>query len=401
MIGVLDGSALLHRRLGLGSYTYNLYEALSRIGTEWDWHIVYPYWRRPFHDPESFDGRCAVHRIRLPGSLWRWLFLDGRLSVGMAVPGADIYHSPDPVGAWLKGGLTVLTVHDTLTTHPKWKAQFPPPRPDVPAVAYALRSVGRADRIITVSQSTKTDLLDCTDIDPARLTVIPYGVEPYFRPLAATQAEPVLTRYGITPREYLLFVGRVEPRKNLKVVIETLRLLRDEYGLQPPLVVCNGGWDPGYQEAKTLLEAHDLAAQVQFVPYIEHHDMPALYSQAAAFVYPSLYEGFGLPPLEAMACGRPVVAADAASVPEVVGEAGLLAPPRDPGAFAAAIGRVLTNSTVQDTLRERGLERARRFSWEATARATIQVYRGEAVTDWDDRRSARGAHIESTNAVGA
>ena len=385
---LLDGSALLHRRLGIGSYAYNLFAALVEVEPSWDWHIVYAHWRRPFHPPESFGGRAAVHRRRVPGRLWRWLFLEGRLSVSALVPGVSVYHSPDPVGARLARGMTVLTIHDTLTTNPKLIEQFPPPHPNHPAVAYARRSIHRADHLIAISQSTKTDLLAHAGVDEGKVTVIPYGVAPSFRPMEPDVAEPVLVRYGITAREYLLFVGRLEPRKNLGVVLDALRILREDFSLEPPLLVVNGGGDGGHREAQAKIQAYGLERQVQFIQYVEHSDMPAIYARAAALVHAALYEGFGLPPLEAMACGRPVVAAAAASIPEVVGDAGLLVPPEDTEGIAAALSRALTDSAASRELMQRGQRRARRFTWQATATATIQVYRGQAVPDWDDRGTA-------------
>jgi glycosyltransferase involved in cell wall biosynthesis len=175
------------------------------------------------------------------------------------------------------------------------------------------------------------------------------------------------------PADYLLYVGTIEPRKNLPTLLQAYRILLDRMGHAPTLVIAGRkGWlhSPVFRRVTEL----DLGGQVQFTDWIEQADLPALFSGATAFVYPSLYEGFGLPPLEAMACGTPVICSNASALPEVVGEGGLLVDPRDAGALARAMEQVLTDTSLRADLSARGLAQASKFSWERTARETLAVY---------------------------
>jgi alpha-1,3-rhamnosyl/mannosyltransferase len=178
------------------------------------------------------------------------------------------------------------------------------------------------------------------------------------------------------PEKYVLYFGSNKPHKNLPRLVEAFARWHTESRESQIRLVVAGQWDVRYPEAKQ--RAEDLNAPVLFIGSVDDAALPALYSSATAFVFPSLYEGFGLPPLEAMACGVPVVCSNAASLPEVVGDAALLVNPRAAEEIAAAITRVLTDAALRDELRAKSLVRASQFSWERTARATLRVYESVA-----------------------
>jgi glycosyltransferase involved in cell wall biosynthesis len=231
----------------------------------------------------------------------------------------------------------------------------------------AARIVKQARGIVTVSEFSRRELIDRLGAAPERVRVIPNGVSPRFQPQAP---DAVRRAHGLPPR-YLLFVGSLEPRKNLRTLLRAISLLDARGRLEGHrlvLVGCQGGnfQDDGLSAA--LAQAGEL---VQVLGYVPDQDLPALYAGATAFIYPSLYEGFGLPPLEAMACGAPVIVSDAAALPEVVGDAGVLFPPREPEALAEAILRLLGDDALRRAMSRGGLARAAGYSWEAAAQRTL------------------------------
>jgi glycosyltransferase involved in cell wall biosynthesis len=174
-------------------------------------------------------------------------------------------------------------------------------------------------------------------------------------------------------RPYLLYVGTIEPRKNLLTLIHAYDELLRETTRCPQLVLCGGrGWL--YDEVFKLVEDLKLQDQIRFTGYVDDADLPALYSAAEAFIYPSFYEGFGLPPLEAMACGAPVITSDVSSLPEVVGKAGLTHAPKDTRALTEAMAKLLEDETAREHFRREGLKQAAKFSWERAARETQSIY---------------------------
>jgi alpha-1,3-rhamnosyl/mannosyltransferase len=213
-------------------------------------------------------------------------------------------------------------------------------------------------------------VLKLLPVDPARVTVVPEGVAADFTPGAAAGAPARLAPLGLRAGEYLLFLGTIEPRKNLRRVLQALELAGRDVG---PLVVAGGG---GWNNEPTVKELARLerAGRVKRLGYVSGDCRPLLVAGARALVYPSLYEGFGLPPLEAMACGTPVLTSNVSSLPEVVGDAAVLVDPCDVGALAAAIRRLWHDDGLRADLRARGLARARRFRWDVTARLTLDVY---------------------------
>ena len=234
----------------------------------------------------------------------------------------------------------------------------------------------RAAHVIAPSEFTRRDLVETYGLDPARVTATPLAASPRFRPVEdPAELARVRRRYGIGGA-YVLAVGSIQPRKNLARLVRAYSALRGARGRSnlPQLVlVGKKGWL--YGETLRAVEEAGAGGSVLMTGYVSEGDLPALYSGALCFAYPSYFEGFGLPPLEAMSCGAPVLTGNLTSLPEVVGDAGLTVDPFDTGALTEALARLIDDDALRADLRRRGLRRARGFDWRDTARMTLQIYR--------------------------
>ena len=291
----------------------------------------------------------AWHRLRLP--LW----------ADALAGGVDVFHSPDFVLAPVRRARTVLTVHDlTFVMRPECAA--PSLRRYLGRVVP--RSVRRADRVLADSKATAGDLLRLYQLPADRLEVVYSAADVRFRPLSADQAEEMLAGLEI-PRPFILTVGTLEPRKNIERLVDAFVSLDVPHNL---VVVGARGWL--YEDVLAKLRQPRI-----FAPgFVTDEQLVALYNLADVFVFPSLYEGFGLEPLEAMACGTPVAVSNVSSLPEVVGDAGLMFGPEDTAAIAAAIRRLVDDAALRGELRAAGLEQARRFSWRSSAQQLKEIY---------------------------
>ncbi len=300
------------------------------------------------------------HRARLP------------LSVELFAGQSDLYHATDfvlpPV---MPGQRTVLTVHDLTFERAPDAA---PPQLLRFLKRVVPQSVRRAHHLIADSQATARDLTTLYAVPPERVTVIYSGVEARFRPLDASSSAP-----GVAPEKrvwgdapFVLTVGTLQPRKNhLTLVRAFAQVARRLPDLQ--LVIAGGkGWM--YDAVTAEVARLNLAQRVRFIGFVDDADLPDLYRAARVFAFPSLYEGFGLPPLEAMACGVPVVASNASSLPEVVGDAGLLVDPLDVEGLAEALTRAVVDESWRAQAIGRGLARARQFTWTRAAEQLLAVY---------------------------
>ncbi len=362
---------------GIGRYTRELVRALARLDEDNDYILLVASSRsrsapHPL-DPSNLNPRFQVRRIPIPH---RWLtILWHRLRLPLPVEvfsgPIDLFHSPDYVLPPVRNARSVVTVHDLsfLTV---------PEAADPRLRRYLSRAVpsavAHADHVLADSRSTRDDLVAHLGVEPQRITVIYPGVDPRFRPLDEAAVQSVRARYDLR-EPFVLAVGTLEPRKNFPTLIAAYARL-GEFGphlAEVRLVIAGGkGWL--YEGIFATVERLGLGERVRFLDFVPDPDLPALYNAAAVFALPSLYEGFGLPPLEAMACGTPVVTSNVSSLPEVVDDAALTVPPTDVAALTAALAQVLTDEHLRAALRQRGLQQASRFTWDAAARTLLGVY---------------------------
>jgi glycosyltransferase involved in cell wall biosynthesis len=252
--------------------------------------------------------------------------------------------------------------------------QFVTRRHRLVAAAAGRRLRRQADLVIVPSETTKADVVDQLQIDPGRIAVIPWGCDERFQPQEDPTRLALVRRKYRLPGRYVLFVGTLEPRKNLTTLLKAYAMLRaggqDEDAKL--VVVGRKGWL--YDEVFETVRALALHRDVLFTDFVDDADLPDLYRGASLFVLPSFYEGFGLPILEAMASGVPVIASNTSSMPEVAGEAALLIDPRNPQAMAEAMAGVLADEQLRKTMTQRGLARAQCFTWESVAQKTLALY---------------------------
>ncbi|NOZ27369.1 MAG: glycosyltransferase family 4 protein [Chloroflexi bacterium] len=235
------------------------------------------------------------------------------------------------------------------------------------------RSVLRARRIIADSFSTRDDLVQTWNIPSERISVVHVGVEKVYRPAPPEAVEAFRRRRGL-PERFVLYLGTLEPRKNVIAAVEAFARWIQATGDRTTWLILGGAKGWYYEQIFSRVQELGITDRVRFPGYIPSAELPDWYRAAEVFLYPSLYEGFGLPPLEAMACGTPVITSNTSSLPEVVGDAALKVDPHDVEAIAEALARLLEDADLRRQLREAGLERARLFSWERTARETIAAY---------------------------
>lgn len=340
----LNGRFYSHRPTGMQRYALEL---VDRVGDRLE--IIRP--------KESLRGGF--------GHLWEQLYLP-------LATGRGMLWSPNNTGP-VSVARQVVTVHDLIPLdHPEWF------NPRFVALYRWLmpRLMRRVQHIIAISEFTKGRLLDLFDLNPGKVTVIPNGVDQAFRPASPDRIKEVRASLGLSDKPYVLCVSSFEPRKNLKGLLaawaDLPRSLQNEFQL-----VLSGA--RGSSKVFGDAGVGEAPPGIVFTGYVPQDDLPALYSGAEVFAYPSLYEGFGLPPLEAMASGVPVLTSKTSSIPEVVADAGVLVDPSDIDSIQDGLQRLMTDEQMRRDLSERGLNRARALSWDRTADATWKILEREAV----------------------
>jgi glycosyltransferase involved in cell wall biosynthesis len=369
----LNAWSLVSSHAGIASYTRNLALALRRSGAV-ELNLFYGLnWSSEIRDTAvaGVDSlKVWVKRmVPRPYSLMRFV-QQRRFSAGIRGLNCDLYHEPGFLPFQFDGP-TVITVHDLSPL--RYPETHPPAR--VREVMERLpRAVQAASAIIVDSEFIRTELLQSVTVDPARVTSIHLGVAPEYRPRAAKEIAPALAQYGLSHRAYILAVGTLEPRKNLIQAINAYTGLPEPVKKATPLVIAGmRGWLPGDLEAR--IRQHEERGEVRWLGYVPADTLPMLYSAARMLVYPSLYEGFGLPVLEAMASGIPVITTNRASLPEVAGDVGLMVDPMDVDGLREQMRRLIEDGDEAARRGALGIERARQFTWEACAGKTLAVYR--------------------------
>lgn len=363
---------------GLGgneSYATNLIEGLAEIDSI-NSYTLYVTRREAL---ERFSNRWPNFSVRttLPHS--PLIRIPLTLSAELRRNPVDVLHvqftappfSPCPV---------VVSIHDLSFEHLpqtfKWRSRKQ-------LRITVRRSARQAAQVIALSEHARSDIISTYSINPENVSVIPLAAPAHFRPTTdEVELKRVRQTYGIEG-DYILSVGAIQPRKNLSRLLAAysrLRWARPEGKLPQLVLVGKCAWL--YDETLRTIKELEISNSVILTGYVPEADLPALYSGALCFVYPSYFEGFGLPPLEAMKCGAPVIVGDKTSLPEVVGDAGILVDPFDIDELAAAIQKLIADSELRMQLRVKGLERAKLFDWQETARQTLAVYERAAGAEW-------------------
>ena len=358
MIGLhvaVDGYGLTRPRAGVGVYTKEILHAMV---------VDRPDCRMTVFLPEGVSAQVAAPAIgyrtipatRLVGRHIQW-------PARIRATKADAFFGPAGVLPLRDVGMpSVLTVHDLAIYR---NAEWFPARQPLSTGWIVPRSLRRADALIAVSENTARDLEAIFDIPRERIAVVPEAVSSAFRPLGAEDLKEARQKLKL-PDRFILFVSTIEPRKNLTTLLEAWAMMRD----RPDLVVV-GGWGWRYEPIRAQMER--MGPGLHHIDGLDPADLPAVYNLALALAHPAWYEGFGLPPLEAMACGTPAVVSDRSSLPEVVGDAGLIVPADSPEAWRRALEKVVGDQDFAAELKRRGIVRAAQLSWSRSAALTWEV----------------------------
>lgn len=360
------GRSLRPPLTGIGRYTLNLARGLTEESLTQEVSL-YVTRETP---PLGLDG-CRVVRAALPTphEIVRGVWEQTLVARDVRKQGADLYHSPNYAIPLTLACPSVLTIHDLSYLDPRFHKQ----RLRIYLRLFTDLSVRRASRVISVSEFTKSQIVDRYPDVAHKVSVVHSGIDALFaeQPGADT-VKSFLDDIG-QARPYVLFVGAIEPRKNIPTLVKAFERVVERSGLPHDLVICGPlGWR--YGPSKAAIEDSRLRDRIRVLGYLPSNQLPALYAGADVLAYPSFEEGFGFPPLEAMAMGTPVVTSDSSSLPEIVGDAALMVEPTDVASLADAIERVLTDRAVSDALIEKGYARTRVFTWEKATRETLGVY---------------------------
>ncbi|MDI6827157.1 MAG: glycosyltransferase family 1 protein [Armatimonadota bacterium] len=362
----LYSSSASYRNAGISRYIRGLVDAFATYRNNHEIHIFLKGL-----ESKEFPNNLYIHRScgSTSNPMLRISWEQTILPLLIKKLGLDIIHSPAyvlPTACPCKSVVTVLDLSFIRF------AQYFPLFQWCYLNYFTRRSVRKADAVITISEHSKQEIIKLLHVPENKVFVTHLGVNPSFRPVSAAEKARVCEQYGIIENT-VLFVGTLEPRKNILSLIAAFDIVHKAFNQRCSLILVGGkGWF--YQELFEFTRQLGIGDSVRFLGYVPMEDLPALYGASAVFVYPSFYEGFGLPPLEAMACGTPVITSNTSSLPEVVGDAGIMVDPHDVEALANAILQVLGDSDLRQEMSARGIERAKLFSWQETARRTLNVY---------------------------
>ncbi len=370
----IDITAALTQGGGIGRYTRELVQALVAVDQTNRYHFFSAKPPATLPVPEPLPQ--AAHVTYRPAPLdERWLYrLWYRLRLPLPVQWftgkLDLFHSPDFVLPPVDGRIpTLLTVHDLSFVH------YPYVFPER-LVRYLNQvvpwSIARATHVLADSEATRNDLLAIWQVPPDKVTVLYSGVHERFRPVRdAEKITAVRQKYQLAEWPYLLSVGTLQPRKNYQMLIRAFAPLAEKV---PHHLVISGGRGWLYDEMLAEAARQGIAERVHFIGFVDDADLPALYSEASLFVFPSLYEGFGLPLLEAMGCGTAVLTSNSSSLPEVAGRAAQQLPPDDTAAWTQAIEKLLSDADHRQQLVTAGFAQVKQFSWQESAGQLLKIY---------------------------
>ena len=364
----IDARLVYYSQAGISQYTLRLIRGLAESGgqprdRENEFIIL-----QSRKDKHFITDKPNFQRV----SLWtpsHHRFEQFTLQFEISGLGLDVLHSPDFIPPFRRHCKSIITIHDlAFLLYPHFLT-----KESARYYGQIDQAVKRTDHIIADSESTKQDTIRLLGVPEHKITVIYLSADPIFRPVNDLEIlKQIKSKHHITS-DFILFVSTIEPRKNLPTLLKAYRQLLDSYKAEVKLVVVGRrGWLS--EKVFSLVDELKLTDDVLFLGRVPVEDLLHLYNAAQLLAQPSFYEGFGLPPLEAMACGTPVVVSNVSSLPEVVGDAGLLVDPEDVSELTVAIWRVLTDEALRAELIAKGLKRAQCFSWEKTARQTLALY---------------------------
>ena len=367
----LDGIPLASAKTGIGHYTLELARALATIDPHDEFELVSPF----AFNSSSFNEDLPANLKKIEARRRKFWWAVG-LPLYMRRSATSLFHGTNYEIPLLSRCPTILSIHDlSQLLYPQTHLAQ-----SVRRARYRLPLMARAaTKIITATEYVKKEVVQHLKVDPAKIAVTPYAPRRMFGPLSHSETDETRTRLGIE-ENFILFVGTIEPRKNLITLLRALSEILRTTELRPQLVIAGQeGWLTG--ETMNYVESERLGERVKFTGYITDEDLRALYACCTVCVYPSLYEGFGLPPLEAMASGAPVISSNVPSLSEAVGKAAQLVPPTDIQKLAQAIVEMIRNETKRSHFSRAGLYHASQFIWERTARLTLEIYRGCLLQD--------------------
>jgi glycosyltransferase involved in cell wall biosynthesis len=359
----IDARLVYYRQAGISQYTLRLLEQLAEIDPNDEFTVL----------QSRKDRSKLVHHSNFhPCSIWtppHHRLEQLLLPLEIAPLELHVLHSPDFIPPFRRNCRSVITIHDlNFLLYPHFLT--PESARYYGQIDQAVRN---CDHIIAVSESTKRDIIRLTGAPEHKITVVYEAAHPIYRPLQGVQLrQSIKDKFGIVD-DFILFVSTIEPRKNVPTLLMAYKQLLDNYHAAVSLAL---GGEKGWlsDEVFALVDKLGLQERVRFLGRVSPEDLLGLYNSAKLLVHPAFYEGFGLPPLEAMACGTPVVVSNTSSLPEVVGDAALLVEPTDVDGLAVAIWRVLSDDTLRKQMVHKGLQRAKRFSWKKAAQETLEIY---------------------------
>lgn len=366
----ISGQLLKGRHTGVEHYISNLMRYIVRCNGENEYVF---YVNRAYTENDMPIEGLRIRESGIPGisRSMRFLWEQSYLPILLAKDNIDVFHAPGYTMPLMTTTPSVVTIHDAIAM------KFPQYCTRMNYLHYRLvlpPTAAKAKRIITTTGYTRNDIVNTLGVPEDKIDVVPLGVHESFAPIEDRQVlASVKHRYGLPP-ELVLFVGNLEPKKNIGRIIEAFNTLRISWSIPHALAVV-GRKEWLFRDLARMVRLLGLEPHVFFLGNVSLSDLVLLYNAADVFVFPSLYEGFGLPPLEAMACGTPVVTSNRSSLPEVVGDAAVTVDPLNTREIVEAVHSVLTDGELRRELRERGLNRVRLFSWESTAWKTMGVYK--------------------------
>jgi glycosyltransferase involved in cell wall biosynthesis len=373
----IDAFPAMVRRSGIGYYTMHLISMMAALAPQNDYYLCDPLFGRSAMTVVRMDKelRNAKDFFRISGvpfpfvTLARLFFFVGKVLSGKlaTLREVDIYFGTDYRAVFREGMKTAIVIHDMVhEIYPEFIEER--------TLRYLRRNLrdlaGRSDLLIADSESTRKDIVAHLDVPSGKVRVVHLGVDKRFKPINDPgRLAAVRKRYAL-PERFILYTGTVEPRKNIEGLIRAYAMLYGEDNIPQHLVIAGGaGWKT--KAVPPLIRSFDINERVRFTGYVKEDDLPAVYSLGDLFVFPSFYEGFGLPVLEAMACGVPVVTSNVSSLPEVAGDAAVPVDPHSVEDIARGMRLLLYDDDMRAACIEKGLERARLFTWEKCARETM------------------------------